>query len=657
MEEADKLMVVNLRAAGCSIKKDFVSLKQITGKVFVEAAAILLNVISGSKKYTTQMPTGLASRNRLCTRLGKAIKDMGFNGSLGFEDFMYPNGSDARKVLLFLLNKMPREEDKEAEQEDLGVSALLNRSIRRAMRNWTRTTWKHALFHRSLSKSNNTGITSLKYPVKTTWLRVPGDKASSFQRSSTGALFRKQNTSAVSLYDTNYLPFVFDQPSGKENIPASIFERNASETAAASAKEAEWSTAGVENIVEYRRAKARKRDQAMRSAFIDESGKNASLKSGSGDNLSDLINGWCTAATTAVSDNNNFTRKNKVINQVKTNSNTDADTTKSLQDTKMKEDEEKRQQILQQQRDWDQILENKQTELEKIVNSLGSYAKERDLATHAIRQTNADLSASMEVKVLLEKEYLVKKKTIEMLPEAAANIGKLKAICAKTEEGLMNLAKEWEIHRIPLIDAHRSSRDQRALRKRKCQKQVKEMKEMREEMKGMAAELRQREDRLRFEMEEYQKMPKDIDRTQYTKRIMEIIKQVRKQNVDIKKIIEDIVDVQHSINRVSETLTRTEAIADEHLFRVASGQTKDAAYLLSYRQLHQIREFFDKLLDSVQLGGKFENEERIIQQRITHINSRNVDGNLKQLNEDLSQVKMENSQLKKKKKAMRKQGR
>ncbi len=91
---------------------------------------------------------------------------------------------------------------------------------------------------------------------------------------------------------------------------------------------------------------------------------------------------------------------------------------------------------------------------------------------------------------------------------------------------------------------------------------------------------------------------------------------MRKQNVEIKKTIGDIHDVQHSINRVSETLVRTEAIADERLFKAASGQTSDVAYVKSYRQLKEIREFFDALVAAVQRAGKLENEQRLLQQRI-----------------------------------------
>jgi len=60
---------------------------------------------------------------------------------------------------------------------------------------------------------------------------------------------------------------------------------------------------------------------------------------------------------------------------------------------------------------------------------------------------------------------MVKKKSIEMLPDAANNLVKLQGICGKTAQRLMTLATEWEAHRKPLIDAQRTLKEGLSLRK------------------------------------------------------------------------------------------------------------------------------------------------------------------------------------------------
>ena len=84
------------------------------------------------------------------------------------------------------------------------------------------------------------------------------------------------------------------------------------------------------------------------------------------------------------------------------------------------------------------------------------------------------------------------------------------------------------------------------------------MKEMRAEMKGMAGELRQKEARLKYLLKEFAKLPKSVNRILYTSRIMAIIDKVRKQNLEIDRVIEQIHDVQKDINEVGQKLLRTE---------------------------------------------------------------------------------------------------
>ena len=55
----------------------------------------------------------------------------------------------------------------------------------------------------------------------------------------------------------------------------------------------------------------------------------------------------------------------------------------------------------------------------------------------------------------LEKTYKVKKKTLDLLPEAEANIEKLRAIAANSTKNLMTLAEQWETYRAPLVKKYR----------------------------------------------------------------------------------------------------------------------------------------------------------------------------------------------------------
>jgi hypothetical protein len=68
---------------------------------------------------------------------------------------------------------------------------------------------------------------------------------------------------------------------------------------------------------------------------------------------------------------------------------------------------------------------------------------------------------------------------------------------------------------------------------------VDEMKNRRSEMQTMSGTIREREERYRALAEEFERMPKNVDRSMYTYRIMDIIKQVRKQKIEILKVLEN----------------------------------------------------------------------------------------------------------------------
>lgn len=145
-----------------------------------------------------------------------------------------------------------------------------------------------------------------------------------------------------------------------------------------------------------------------------------------------------------------------------------------------------------------------------------------------------------------------------MLNRASENIQKLQAICAQSARKLMELAQEWETHRRPLIDAIRAKQDAKNRRKERCKAMVEEMKKYRSEMQGMLADLREKEDRQALLEEELNKLPKNINRTLYTYRIMDIISSINKQQAEISRIVADIgyVAVHWFLSHVSVSMAR-----------------------------------------------------------------------------------------------------
>merc|ERR1711916_175688 len=101
-------------------------------------------------------------------------------------------------------------------------------------------------------------------------------------------------------------------------------------------------------------------------------------------------------------------------------------------------------------------------------------------------------------------------------------------------------------------------------------------------------------------------MPKDINRSQYTERILDIVKSVKRQKLDIDKILIDTRGLQKEINTVSDTLGRVFAVVDEQIFQDAT-KTKDEASKTSYKNVASINSNFDILVNNTKEEGDCKN--------------------------------------------------
>jgi hypothetical protein len=129
---------------------------------------------------------------------------------------------------------------------------------------------------------------------------------------------------------------------------------------------------------------------------------------------------------------------------------------------------------------------------------------------------------------------------------------------------------------------------------------------------------------------------------------MDIIKQIKKQKVEIDKIIGDIRQVQKDINSVGERLKRTETIADERMFKAASAANKDDAHVKSYKLLAEMRQTFEQLVEAVTQAGKADASIRDLEAKNEQLTQRLSSNNIEQIEKDLAQVKEDNHKLMKK---------
>jgi len=632
-----------------NLPKGLDALDRLDGGILTEGLARCINIIEGSDVLPTKMPRGVAKRHKFCTELGKRMKGLGFNGDCGFQQFMYPNARDSRRMLVFCVNKLPKNEDEEEDEVD--GAADLNRSIKSALKRWGSEFW-----------------------------RMDGHQPRHIVRASPLEVVESKS-SATQYYYHEFMPLLSEQPLSKWDVAASVFELDAKEVAIAAAKEAEWDE--DENHDEKKKRDMLK--SSIRSAFAGMSGLvdldgDDSLKFSKMPSLADLMaqlrgerRGQGGAGSrfgkermfgTEADQNDAVVPSGAVVGE----DGNKLDPVEAAKQRKLAQQKEDERQLA----EWEKELEDLAKQIAEATQAAKRDAASKEAAETTCRRRNADLMKSLSETKSLERAYKVKEQTLKMLPDATNNIAKLQTICQKSASSLIGLSAQWEKVRRTLIESYRHIKEAHTLRKHACKEKVRKMKEMRAEMKGMAGELRQKEARLKFLLKEFAKLPKSVNRTLYTSRIMAIIDKVRKQNMEIDRVIEQIHDVQKDINEVGQKLLRTlllllfrclsnnsneynnytliiiisgtEKLTDHRMFQVAS-QSKDRAYVDAYRHLKDIRDAFEALVVNVQKIGRIDNDMVVTRNRIAQMKARNTDKNMKQMQKDLAEVRKENEAL------------
>ncbi|XP_072776282.1 coiled-coil domain-containing protein 22 isoform X2 [Taeniopygia guttata] len=142
MEEVDKILIHSLRQAGTAVPPEVQSVRELSPELVVEAAVRCLRAVRPSlgAPLSPRLPPGISARFRLASELAAACQELGFGGDVGYQTFLYSSEHDTRRLLLFLVEKLPRDEG-ERGAEPPGKSGALLRAIGARIREQLGTPW------------------------------------------------------------------------------------------------------------------------------------------------------------------------------------------------------------------------------------------------------------------------------------------------------------------------------------------------------------------------------------------------------------------------------------------------------------------------------------------------------------------------------------
>lgn len=135
MEEVDKILIHALKQVGTEVSEETDSVKQFSSELIVEAVVRCIRVIEPGlgSPLPTSLPPGMSARFRVGMSLAQACQDIGYKGEIGYQTFLYSNEPEIRSLLMFLVEKLPRE-SAEASDQPTGKSVVLQRAIAAAIK-------------------------------------------------------------------------------------------------------------------------------------------------------------------------------------------------------------------------------------------------------------------------------------------------------------------------------------------------------------------------------------------------------------------------------------------------------------------------------------------------------------------------------------------
>eukprot|EP01083_Nonionella_stella_P213632 770358_1 len=547
------------------------------------------------------MPPGNAQRFRYCRKLIDVFESMGYPHEMGYQTFMYPSVADEREVLIWLVDRIPRLEEESDEVDDIrGDGALFEHALSAELRSW----------RAELYLPWGTECSECA-PFETFPVEVPDRSA--------GA------SDAEMSYWADYQPHIVSQPVDTHQLLPSVFEHNALVLSHKSELDLLSDSYGSEELDTRKENLSQLIKDALGEAFSEigdqpESGFHCKENI---PNNADITS--------------KFLRKLEFEHDV-----TETVLPPPIEQSSEETIEERRAKEEQQLNDQIAAL---QLDIEKQLKICESSEKQHKNVSEAL-STNCARAES------LQNECTVLKRVVGLLPDAERNMERLGKLAAESERKMERLQQEWDRHRIPLEEQIRDKRQASINRKDDVRRKATEIKEIRVEMRSLLQEIRNGDTYRKQLTGELSRLPKGIKRQVYVGRIMDVMKNLENQKVQIRKILSDVRSIQKEINTVTETSKRSFALVDDMMYKAAQNKQtqkwKTAVvndYTRAYQFLMSLNENFSTLINTSEKTGALRAELRDIETRTTSMEARHSELQEARVMQDLKDVRSENTQL------------
>ncbi|KAI7695599.1 hypothetical protein SSS_05343 [Sarcoptes scabiei] len=231
----------------------------------------------------------------------------------------------------------------------------------------------------------------------------------------------------------------------------------------------------------------------------------------------------------------------------------------------------------------------------------------------------------------LENEYEEKYKnfeaSIKSKEELESNVKNLKY-------SIEEIAEAWDQMQSELLNELQAKKLENIVQNEEQGQKLYQIKSLKKSIAQKIKEIQSKEKSI----EEYEAKIPEVwppNRSSYTRRIIEIIQNIKKQNDDTKKVMIETKTIQKDINSLNGKIERSLTVADEVL---CCDVKQNEWNRKCYQNLQLLRSSFTELLKAISEIGFNLREIKVENQRKTS-------ANLIRINADLEEIRNENDQL------------
>eukprot|EP01028_Stygiella_incarcerata_P012787 TRINITY_DN80457_c0_g1_i1.p1 TRINITY_DN80457_c0_g1~~TRINITY_DN80457_c0_g1_i1.p1 ORF type:complete len:640 (-),score=225.33 TRINITY_DN80457_c0_g1_i1:115-2034(-) len=630
MEEVDGIILASLRQIGCSVDPS-TSIGELGANEFIQICSFCLQKVDDSLRVPDSLPRDMSARFRLGQVLAEALKSLGYKTEVGYHQFLYPSIHDTRRILRFLVELVP----KQVVEEAFDARSQLQRVKSEAFSSAKNRLWTIPL-RKPLRKTGEIAVIEKEgaspIPFHARRLMIPADlrphafaamrtarAQSELQRSFACSVLQREATSRGHRIGSKAL----EEEGHERPMHPEVLRRRWANVGNAIARSvaAEVNTHAISRLPTIEDV----------VAFV----KDASIKS------DDSGSGRMRRTRFQHEAEFGFERAGVGVSAAQMKGLLGEDVG-SVSSTPVVLTEEDRERMRAEQLEG---LEGKVIALEEEISSLERRAAEQDVETNALCDEMEKIKTE---RVPLATEHDFCHRLAGHLEDPAGSRRALKGQANEHAARLLEMESQWESRRTALVRAYHDLVLRLGELEASAGERGSTVDAIREETHAALAQARDGQAHLETIREELERLPKDVDRGVLIRRIMDIVKNVKSQQVEIEKIVDDIRVLKKEINRLSEAIERSFVATDEMIFRDAQAAVskKDAASKDVYREVVEFKQSFEKLVSVVEEKGTVRLQSEDLEKDIERLEARVKALDMKQLLSDLQDVQMENDMMK-----------